>query len=537
MLIDEKNALQLALVIAAKAKVQKKGHVKDIWVIRDQLERLKNALKAEQAKAPPTLITECKQLIEAAYSFLNGSTTSPTLAILNEKFFSPEFSDLGPSAQGVHRRFMKPTVPLGQPSDAKAKPTRKIDDKQAGAYKIMRDQIIMKELEYSKDYYVFYHAQDPRMRVAQDIFAHAYAKYYKAPVPEDFYFFRFPKPGDETFSRWKDANQFLIDKILETGMIDDNDGGTKLYIISANLSLFGSLGHAGEETFHYFQIGKGQTELNPTNFVATFLEGFGYISSSAGMLVSFGNFIDTSEGSLFQIFVPKKKVDEVAWMAHPHGIPFDDDLLNDIHAIGNIRYQWEDLPEGGRALKREKMNDELTRKLKLFPQRKKLDGIAAEPKQLHSILKKGTDKRKPLALSAEELQKREDDTSRKYRKELDELTSRTVERARKGAYFPSKFLDQYAQDPSVFRDKRFEHLKKRKEEAPDHIGHGIQSEHEVLRVRNRPLFMQARILLSSNLMLNPNSGIKIFRHTTVHPNAMQNYKKLLDFACRHLITA
>ena len=530
-LFEAKRAVEIALVAVVRA--QSSGAQVNLSTLRQQRERLAKAILKEGQASKESLVREAQRALDAADELLTGGKlTSPTLAILGEEFFSPKFEELGPSAKGVHARFMRPTPPV-DPTETRLR--RVISEQQAEAYKRMRDSIIAQELIYGRDHYVFYHAQDPRMRVAQDIYARAYMKYHECVVPDDFHFFRFPAPGDGTFSQWDDANEFLIDKIKESGMIDDNDAGTKLHIISANLSLFGSLGHAGEETFHYFQIGKGQTPLDPTWFVGQFLSSFGYDPSMAGLLVGLGDLIDTTEGSMFQIFVPKEHVDEVAWMAHPHGIPHDDELLDDVHYIGDVRYNWVEVEGVGRVPKREKMNDELTRKLKLFPQRdEEIEEIVVDPPPLRSAMKGGR-KKPPRVLSEEEIQLREDATSRRFRTQLDELTARTIERAKAGRYKPSQFLDAYAKDPSAFRHEHFEKTAKHQSRAPDHVGHGLKSAHEIERIRNRPLFMQARVLLANNLMLNPNSGVRVVRHTTVSDEAMDNYHRLLTNACDLLL--
>ena len=95
---------------------------------------------------------------------------------------------------------------------------------------------------------------------------------------------------------------------------------------------------------------------------------------------------------MFQIMILRGFVDHVAYMAHPHGIPFDDELLDDMHYIGDIkasgpiwsRGEGDDQHNTSKQLSREKMNDELSRKLKLFPQRPR---AAGPPQPLRSAFK------------------------------------------------------------------------------------------------------------------------------------------------------
>lgn len=505
--------------------------------LRDGLAAAKEALIRERTTAGDELVRRADQAVEATEKLLAGEPPSPTLALLYTTFVDAEFRDRGPIKTGVEQRFMTPTAPAPAPlNGAPARPARSISDQQAEAYGRLRDQVIDAEREYgARDYCVFYHAQDPRMRIAQDVYRKAYEKFHKAAVPDDFHFLRFPTPKNDPFTRWKDATAFLVDKIQETGMIDDNDAGTKLHIISANLTLFGSLAHAGEETFHYFQIGKGQTPLDPTWLIQGFLDGFGYEGSLASAFVRLNDLIDTVEGSLFQILVPTAIVDKIAYLAHPHGIPFDDELLDDIHAIGDIRYQKGPNQDGeAEGPRREKLNDELSRKLKLFPQRPPVDEIVVDPPPLRSAMRQPGAPRRviaPVELDPATVQAREDTMSRRYRKDLDALTARTIERARAGQYCPSRYLAEYARDPSRFADVRLDATRDHAERAPDHVGHGKVSPHELMRIRNRPLFMQARVLLAKAHMLDPMSGIRIVRHTTVSPRAMAAYERALDGFC------
>ena len=112
------------------------------------------------------------------------------------------------------------------------------------------------------------------------------------------------------------------------GMIDDNINPTKGSIVSANLSAFGGIGHPGEETFHYFQTGKGQTPPPVTSMMEGFLPKFGLDPSGAAKFYEQAEKLnDTPEGNLMQIMVPRGKVDQVAYAAHPHGMPHDDRIL------------------------------------------------------------------------------------------------------------------------------------------------------------------------------------------------------------------
>ncbi|MBA6232783.1 MULTISPECIES: hypothetical protein [unclassified Colwellia] len=514
-------ALELATTTAANELIHRR-HIRG-GIRRLLHEGIADARKALLFGPESPLDANARDLVVVANELLDGVATSPTIQVLSDQFVDREFNPRGPVVDGTRRRFLRPTPPLDPNATGRS---RTISRRQVDAYKLIRDKVIRNELSGSTKFYSFYHAQTPRMRIAQDLYKKVYEKYYRRPVPADFHFFRYPGPNDRTFAEFDNVTDFLVAKIEETGMIDDNDGGTKRHIISANLSLFGSLGHAGEETFHYFQIGEGQTPLDPRWFIEKFFGEFGFDTAPIAQLMAAAELTDTVEGSLFQIMVPADLVDDVAYMAHPHGIPFDDELLDDLHYVGDIQYRWQDL-EPGSALAREKMNDELTRKLKLFPQRPAV--VPGPPVPLRSALRTAHDPKPPVTGTKEERDKLADDNmSRRYRLELNELTRRTILRARQGHYRPSVYLQRYGQDSSQFHHPQQAHFAQRQREAPDHIGHGKESPHELIRIQNRPLFMQARLLLSQAHMLDPASGIRIFRHTTVAPPDQARYERTLD---------
>lgn len=67
------------------------------------------------------------------------------------------------------------------------------------------------------------------------------------------------------------------------------------------------------------------------------------------------------------------------------------------------------------------------------------------------------------------------------------------------------------------------------ETDPEHFGgQGVRSHHEVQRIQNRSNFLQARLHMSDQGMLDPQSGIKVIRHTTMEPEKSQQYDALLD---------
>jgi hypothetical protein len=460
----------------------------------------------------------------------NPANTSATKAHLKTSFVDDRMQVRGPLKEGVEDRFFTPTNnPPPQPG---APPTRQISEAQAETYKQTMHDVVDTEKDHADTHYAMYHAQDPRMRIAQDVYKHVYALHHGTDVPEDFHFMRFPGPEDHNYD--EGLNEFFHHDMEQHGMIDDNIQPTKSKIISTNLSAFGGLGHSGEETFHYFQTGKGQTPPPVANMIQGFLGKFGYDTSGVEDFYREAEPLnDTPEGSLLQMMIPKGDIDKVAYAAHPHGIPHDDQLLDDLHGIGTIKYA----KDASGSLTREKMNDEVTRKLTdirdVWQRKDELPSPESLPVTTgaspRGILKGGSgggaDRSEEDIAAAKQ---RQDALLLSQAKKLHE---RTRERFDQGAYHLSGMMDDYIHDPSNLQHPEAQQQKQRMDDNPEHFGgQGMRSHHEVLRMRNRSNFLQARLHMSKQHMLNPESGIQIKRHTTLPPDREEAYRQRIhDF--------
>ncbi|MEH0580740.1 MULTISPECIES: DUF4157 domain-containing protein [Streptomyces] len=467
---------------------------------------------------------------------------SATRAHLDLPFHNAELEETGQHRMGVHGRFLTPTPELTQEQEQDGRLRRKITPEQTKQYKRIQQDVIAKEEEHGGDHYPFFHAQDPRIRVAQDVYKRVYSRHHGEEVPDDFHFLRYPGPKDTDYSQYENISQFFDADMKQNGLIDDNITPTKSNIISANLSLHGGLNHPGEETFHYFQIGKGQTEIPVAAFITDFLTKFGLDTSGVKELYEEAEGLnDTKEGSLFQILVPKDLANDVAYLAHPHGLPHDDELLDDLHTLGPIRYNKPtaaslEQPESERSKlpvgnEREKMNDEITRNLDAVRAVWNTDVQEPSPVPGSKVLPPGP------GITAEQVEaarpqldaRAEQQQQWHLKQQATALHNRTLERFHQGAYAPTTHLDDYVNHPEKLSHPELARQRELVEKNPEHFqGQGKKSRHEMMRVANRQNFMQARVLLSKNFMLNPKSGIKIVRHTTMDPENAKKYETLLD---------
>ncbi|WDO11210.1 hypothetical protein ME763_37400 (plasmid) [Streptomyces murinus] len=418
--------------------------------------------------------------------------------------------------------------------------TNKVNKEDVVRRRRILEEVITTEKELSNSHYAFYHAQDPRLRVAQDIYKRVYERFHGTRIPKDFHFLRYPGPGDSNYSEFSNISEFFASDMLQHGIIDDNMGETKAHIISANLALHGGMGHPGEETFRYFLSGKGQTEIPVNAFIKDFLRKFGLPTDGLDEVFPQLNQLNESrEGSLFQILIPKRIVDDVAYVAHPHGLPHDDELLLDLHMLGAIKYN---TPAGGTvspgasgtrlsAYEREKMNDEITRNLQTV--RDVWSQTLEEPSPIPpSELVPAGEGVSAAAIRAKLPQISERGAARRAaltKKQVQELHSRTMSRFKSGEYSPSRYLEDYVNEPEKLVHEEFTRQKKRIARNPEHFaGQGMRSLRELDRIANRSNFMQARLLVSKNYLLNPESGLIIKRYETISTESESAYEILVD---------
>ncbi|MFI0977513.1 DUF4157 domain-containing protein [Streptomyces sp. NPDC021093] len=513
----------------------------------DRFEREAEAGATEALRGEPTRTAEASAPVQdetragAPVAPVQRVKRSASQAHLDLPFHNAELAEQGPHQMGVHGRFHTPTPALTDEQRQDGRLRRQITPDQAEQYKRIQQEVIAKEDEHGADHYPFFHAQDPRIRVAQDIYKKVYSHHHGEEVPEDFHFLRYPGPKDTDYAQYENMAEFFETDMKQHGLIDDNIVPTKSSIISANLSLHGGLNHSGEETFHYFQVGKGQTEIPVASFIEDFLTKFGLDTSGVARIYQEAEALnDTAEGSLFQILVPKQLADDVAYIAHPHGLPHDDELLDDLHTLGPIRYDKPtasslEEPDGTRSglpvnNEREKMNDEITRNLHDVREVWNEDVEEPSPVPDRGTFPPGpgTTAKQVEAARPELAARTEQRRKWRLKQQATELHDRTVERFRQGAYAPTNHLDDYVNEPEKLSHPELPRQRELVEQNPEHFqGQGKKSRHEMMRVANRQNFMQARVLLSEKYMLNPRSGIKIVRHTTMDEENAAKYEKLL----------
>lgn len=303
-------------------------------------------------------------------------------------------------------------------------------------YQKLIDAILAREKEYANDY-VFYHGLDNVWRVPQDVYTRLYFHFnpLSAHFEKNFIFLRF-----EDIHVPSPVQDFLVTQLKAGGLINDHLMG--LFLIAANLALFGNVGVPPECTWQYFVKSRGHAAPNRATY-ERIMNKFGLTYQYIDELMSLINVYQTEEQTILQIFVPKDKVDKIGYLAWIRGIP-------------------------------------------------------AHQKTINMVLRSVNDKAFPKTASAldyyTEVFKEE--------QEFNPIFENLLERVKAGEFNLSYFLNFYRNRPD-----------------------------EIEGINN----FQARLVVTPGVLLNPLSGVKIFRYSTVKPEQLQKYEQKLDMIIKKII--
>lgn len=194
-------------------------------------------------------------------------------------------------------------------------------------YRPIVAQAIAEEIAHEGTHQVFYHAQKAELRVVQDFIKNLYSFLYPDVTIENFYFLRAWYDFPETIHAqdFIDAHEHGVPKDW-----NDNRSSLAKRMLSVNFSLFGSTknyGNFGECSFKYFFKNKSIKAPQIERLLEEIFDHFGFNKKYIAKLLSLSETITTEEGSLFQIFVPTDRVDQIAFAAQRLGTPYRNDAL------------------------------------------------------------------------------------------------------------------------------------------------------------------------------------------------------------------
>ena len=182
-------------------------------------------------------------------------------------------------------------------------------------YKSIIDKAITREKEFLDTHYVLYHGQRNELCLLQDFLKKLFHAMEIRASAKDF----------EMMRAWFDA----LDKVETNDYL--NTRGTWSYngkeIFCANLSLFGNRNNSTSCTFHYFISDFNLTPFGPDSFLKEIFNHFGFDLKYIDELLKLVKNIRTPEGRLFQVFIPKKKIDQFVYLSSTGATPWANPIV------------------------------------------------------------------------------------------------------------------------------------------------------------------------------------------------------------------
>ncbi len=189
-------------------------------------------------------------------------------------------------------------------------------------HKALTERVFDKEREYTRTHYVFYHAQRSIFRILQDFLQILGETLHIARSVRDFK----PLRSWVGMAFVVDANTFI-----DTLNAQYPGGWNEIHmdmaskILSVNLALFGNCSRVAqyECTFDYFARGYNIKNIDLAGILREIFEHYNFNTRYIDELVTLGKEIETQEGLLMQLCIPKKLVNTCAYICLPCAIPID----------------------------------------------------------------------------------------------------------------------------------------------------------------------------------------------------------------------
>lgn len=182
-------------------------------------------------------------------------------------------------------------------------------------YKTIIDTAMTREKEFLDTHYVLYHGQRNELCLLQDFLKKLFQLMEIRASAKDF----------EMMRAWFDA----LEKVETNDYL--NTKGSWSYngkeIFCANLSLFGNMNNYTSCTFHYFISDFNLSPYDPQNFIKEIFNHFGFDLKYIDKLLQLIKNVRTSEGRLFQVFIPKRKIDQFVYLSSTGATPWPNPIV------------------------------------------------------------------------------------------------------------------------------------------------------------------------------------------------------------------
>lgn len=197
--------------------------------------------------------------------------------------------------------------------------------------------VLEREKKYPDDF-VFYHAFSSDLRIVQDLLKFLYEIENNTKV-ENFEFIRSYKAND--YKNLLPLDKWLDETTEKYGRVHDYD--MIAYLLSTNVSLFGNITRSNSNTFKYF-IKSFSAKPPPLGFIFDEILSK-YLSSAEqrahinSILQSSKDLLQTDEGNLLQIFIPRKIVNDVAYLSKARGYIYKEPVLSSVYSQKKARHK------------------------------------------------------------------------------------------------------------------------------------------------------------------------------------------------------
>lgn len=199
----------------------------------------------------------------------------------------------------------------------------------------MKDQTIAQLLErekrYASTHYVLYHAHNRDLIIFHDFLKEFYSYLDLENHPEHFVFMRSRELGI--------VNQPSANSYLEgTPHPNDSYNTVAAQMMAVNLNLFGNHYSPGECSFDYWMGNRSARAPWIRSCFTGLWNHYNLPESLLDELMGLQSYLNEASGSLLQIMVPKDRLDEIAYLCHPFGLPYTGELVPEHYSHEHTRH-------------------------------------------------------------------------------------------------------------------------------------------------------------------------------------------------------
>jgi len=368
--------------------------------------------------------------------------------------------------------------------------------------------IIQQERNMAETHYAFYHAQKKEFLFLQDIIKEIINWLHIKAVGAEFEFLR--TPGDKQFDIEEGLYDFMAKKFeqYDAHMNAFFDHATEMItlLLSTNLALFANRTFKGESSFYdYFLPSKSYAAINIDDLLRSFTDQFKFNQTYITQIIDLTKkeASITENGLLQQIFIPKDLVDQVAYLSKQGGLFPSEAKHTAATDYKHIEPGKAVLPiMTGKSLK----EIEAIKKTLLPPQQDDF-------KELSSTERAAFNWKEQM----EYFRKREQHNKQNAFKQPWYIMKESK---------ISPLLELYQKHPQTLLDKLVV-IEEQDECLGEIPGTSRAREQGCYSLDEAFDALQARLLITAKTLLNPESGIQIYRYTTIPPQTYEEYRKKL----------